>query len=416
MTQSRVNQPYPIEQIRAQFPALKRTYKNKPVAYLDGPGGSQVVQSAITAMVDYMSKGGANLHGKFSSSMETETHIAEARQAVADLVNAIADEVSFGANMTTLTLAISRALGRIWQAGDEIVVTEMDHRANVDPWISVAEDVGMTVRWIKVNPETLTLDLSELDSIITEKTRLVAVGLSSNAIGTINDVREIANRAKKVGSLVAVDAVHSVPHIPVDREQLQADILLFSAYKFFGPHVGMAVIRSELFESLRFYKLEPAPGYIPDKLETGTQNHEGIPAVKAAIDFIASLGQGDTRKAKLQSGYQRIEEYEEHLADKIRRELSEIPGVKLYQGDVKVKKTPTIAFQLEGLDPMQVCQWMAEEHSIFIASGHFYASTLARVLDVNKDGGWIRAGLAPYNTEEEAERLIEAVRQVTKSR
>jgi cysteine desulfurase family protein (TIGR01976 family) len=414
MTQSNVNQAYPIAEVREQFPALQRTHNNKPVAYLDGPGGSQVVQSAITAMVEYMSRGGANLHGEFASSKETETHIAEARQAVADLVNAKAHEVSFGANMTTLTLSIARALGRIWQAGDEIVVTEMDHRANVDPWISVAEDVGMTVRWLKVNQETLTLDLSDLDSIITEKTRLVAVGLSSNAVGTINDVSKITARAKEVGALVAIDAVHAVPHIPVDREQLQADILLCSAYKFFGPHIGMAIIRSELFESLRLYKLEPAPGYIPDKLETGTQNHEGIPGVKAAIDFIASLGQGDTRRAKLQSGYQRIEEYENKLADKIRRGLSEIPGVKLYQAESNVRKTPTIAFQLEGLDPVQVCEWMAEEHSIFIASGHFYASTLAHVLDVNKDGGWIRAGLAPYNTEEEAERLIEAVRQVTK--
>jgi cysteine desulfurase family protein (TIGR01976 family) len=414
MTQNHVNQPYPIQHIREQFPALRRTYHNKPVAYLDGPGGSQVVQSAITAMADYMSRGGANLHGRFPSSIETETIIAEARQAVADLLNAQAEEVSFGANMTTLTLSIARALGRIWKAEDEIVVTEMDHRANVDPWISVAKDLGMTVRWLKVNPKTLTLDLSEMNSVITEKTRLVAVGLSSNAVGTVNDVTEIANRAKEVGALVAVDAVHSVPHIPVDREQLQADILLCSAYKFFGPHVGMAVIRSELFESLRFYKLEPAPGYIPDKLETGTQNHEGIPGVLAAIDFMASLGQGDTRKQKLLSSYERIEAYEDQLADKIRRGLSEIPGVRLFQADSKVRKTPTIAFQLEGKDPQQVCQWLAEEHAIFIASGHFYASTLADVLDVNKNGGWIRAGLAPYNTEEEADRLIEAVRQASK--
>jgi cysteine desulfurase family protein (TIGR01976 family) len=414
MTENNAFTQYPIHFIREQFPALKRTYHNKPVVYLDGPGGSQVAQSVISAMTEYMSRGGANLHGMFPTSVETETVIADARQAVADLLAAKPEEVSFGANMTTLTLSIARALSRGWKAGDEIVVTEMDHRANVDPWISVAQDIGMTIRWIKVNPETLTLDLSDIDSIITEKTRLVAVGLSSNAIGTINDVSDITNRAKEVGALVAIDAVHSVPHIPVNRDQLKADILLCSAYKFFGPHVGIAVIRSDLFESLTIYKLEPAPTYIPDKLETGTQNHEGIAGVTAAIDFIASLGEGDTRGEKIVSSYHRVEAYENSLTEKIRAKLREMPKVRVYQASPDVSKTPTIAFQIEGSDPQQVCKWMAEEHSIFVASGHFYASTLADVLDVNESGGWIRAGLAPYNTEEEVDRFIEAVQQATK--
>jgi cysteine desulfurase family protein (TIGR01976 family) len=414
MTENNAFTQYPIHFIREQFPALKRMYHNKPVVYLDGPGGSQVAQSVISAMTEYMSRGGANLHGMFPTSVETETVIADARQAVADLLAVNPEEVSFGANMTTLTLSIARALSRGWKAGDEIVVTEMDHRANVDPWISVAQDIGMTIRWIKVNPETLTLDLSDIDSIITEKTRLVAVGLSSNAIGTINDVSDITNRAKEVGALVAIDAVHSVPHIPVNRDQLKADILLCSAYKFFGPHVGIAVIRSDLFESLTIYKLEPAPTYIPDKLETGTQNHEGIAGVTAAIDFIASLGEGDTRGEKIVSSYHRVEAYENSLTEKIRAKLREMPKVRVYQASPDVSKTPTIAFQIEGSDPQQVCKWMAEEHSIFVASGHFYASTLADVLDVNESGGWIRAGLAPYNTEEEVDRFIEAVQQATK--
>lgn len=405
---------FPIGHIREQFPATKRTHHNKSVVYFDGPGGSQVVQSAITAIADYMSKGGANLHGMFPTSAETELMIAESRKAIADLLAVSPEEVAFGPNMSTLALSISRALSRNWGEEDEVVVTEMDHRAHVDPWLAVAKDKGMTVRWIKVDPETLTLDESDLESLITERTRLVAVGLASNAVGTVIDVTRITKRAKEVGALVAIDAVHMAPHMAIDRDQLQADILLCSAYKFFGPHVGIAAIRSHVFEALEVYKLNPAPTNFPDKLETGTQNHEGIAGIRAAIDFISSLGQGATRREKIVSAYEHIEKYENRLAEKIRASLSEIPRVRLFQAAPTVKKTPTIAFQIEGLDPVEICQWMAEEHSIFIASGHFYASTLAEVLDVNKSGGWIRAGIAPYNTEEEVDRFIAAVNEISK--
>jgi cysteine desulfurase family protein (TIGR01976 family) len=405
---------FPIDQVREQFPALKRTYHNKPVVYFDGPGGSQVVQSAITAIADYMSRGGANLHGRFPTSAETELVIAESRKAVSDLLNVRPDEVAFGANMTTLAFSISRAISRNWGAEDELVVTEMDHRANVDPWLAVAKDKGMKVRWIKVDPETLTLDESDLESVINSRTRLVAVGLASNAVGTVVDVSRIKKRAKEVGALVAIDAVHTAPHMALDRDQLQADILLCSAYKFFGPHVGIAAIRSSVFESLKVYKLDPAPTNFPDKLETGTQNHEGIAGISAAIDFIASLGQGATRREQLISAYENMETYENKLAEKIRAGLSEIPRVTLFQAAPAVKKTPTIAFQIEGVDPLEACQWIAEEHGIFMASGHFYASTLAEVLDVNKSGGWIRAGIAPYNTEEEVDRFIVAVNEISK--
>jgi cysteine desulfurase family protein (TIGR01976 family) len=401
-----------MDQIRAQFPALKRTYNGKPVVYLDGPGGSQVVQSAIEAIAAYMTNGGANLHGAFPSSRETEDMISDAKQAVADFAGARADEVAFGANTTTLAFAIARSLGRTWKPGDEIVVTEMDHRANVDSWIGAAEDRGVTVRWIKVDPNTLTLDLRELDAIITERTRLVAVGMASNAVGTIIDSSAIVERARKVGALVAYDAVHAAPHFALDRDQLDADILLFSAYKFFGPHVGIAVIRSDLFERLAPYKLKPAPGYVPDKLETGTQNHEGIAGVKAAIDFIAGLGDGDTRRERIVSAFERIEAYENRLADYIRRELAEIPGVHLCQAPADVRKTPTIAFLVNGLSPREVCERMSEEHSIFIAEGDFYASTLAEVTGMTERGGWIRAGLAVYSTEEEAQRFVHAVKEL----
>lgn len=407
---------YPIEAVRQQFPALQRNYHGKPVVYLDGPGGSQVVQGSMDAIYTYMANGGANLHGSFPSSRETEAIIADARESIAQLFGAKATEVAFGANMTTLTFAIARALGRDWSEGDEIVVSELDHRANVDPWLTLAADRGMTVRWLKVNPATLTIELEDIDSIITAKTKLVAVGLASNAVGTINNVPFIASKAKAVGALVAVDAVHAAPHFFVDRDHLGADLLMCSAYKFFGPHIGIAVIREELFETIQPYKLAPAPTHAPDKLETGTQNHEGIAGIPPAIQFIASLGKGDTLREQLQSGFDAIEAHENSLADKMRQALLAMKGVTLYQADVDVPKTPTIAFRLDGLSPQEVCRRMAEEHAVFIADGDFYAMTLADKLGINQDGGWIRAGLAPYNTEEEIDRFISGIEQISKNR
>jgi cysteine desulfurase family protein (TIGR01976 family) len=400
---------FPITEVRGQFPALKRTYHGKPVAYFDGPGGSQVVKSAIEAIAGYMENGGANLHGTFPTSWETEEIIAEAKKAVGDFLGVQANEVAFGANMTTLAIAIANALGKQFEAGDEIVVTEMDHRANVDPWLLMAKDRGLTVRWIRVNTETLTLDLSDLTETINDKTKLVAVGLASNAVGTIVDLAPIAARAKEVGALVAADAVHAAPHIPVDRDRQGIDILLCSAYKFFGPHVGIAAIKENVFKELQPYKLVPAPDYYPDKLETGTQNHEGIAGIQPAIEFFASFGEGETRRERILSGLEKIEAYENSLAGRLREGLAAIEKVTLFEAGRHVAKTPTIAFQVAGIEPEEVCKVMAEQHSIFIASGHFYASTLADRLDINKTGGWIRAGLAPYNTIEEVERFIKAV-------
>jgi cysteine desulfurase family protein (TIGR01976 family) len=383
---------------------------------LDGPGGSQVVAAAIDAMAGYMQSGGANLHGRFPSSRETEEHILEARKAMADLLGVHHREIAFGANTTTLAFSVARALGRDWGPGDEMVVTELDHRGNVDPWLAMAGEKGVSIRWIKVDTGTFTLDLADLESIVNEKTVLVAVGLASNAVGTVNQVERIAARAKEVGALVAVDAVHAVPHFSVDRDQLGADILFCSVYKFFGPHIGVAAIKEEVFERLAAYKLAPAPGYIPDKLETGTQNHEGIAGIRPAVEFIASLGTGATRRQQILSGYQRIEEYENRLAGKIRENLAGLPGLKLYQAPEHIRKTPTIAFTVAGRPPAGVCRRVVEDYAIFIADGDFYASTLADKLGINKDGGWVRAGLAPYNSEEEADNFIEAVKAVVRSR
>jgi cysteine desulfurase family protein (TIGR01976 family) len=399
---------FDVRAVREQFPALGRTHKGRKVVYFDGPGGSQVAKPAIEAVSRYMSEGGANLHGAFPTSLETEEILRDTRQAVADFLGAGADEVTFGANMTTLTFAVSRALARTWDADSEIVVTELDHRANVDPWLLAAAERGAKVRWIRVNPETLTLEENDIEAAITDKTKLVAVGLASNAVGTINDVSAIARRAHQAGAFVAVDAVHAAPHIPIDRDAVGADVLTCSAYKFFGPHVGATVVKRDLLEALSVYKVEPAPDYIPDKLETGTQNHEGIAGVKGTIDFIASLGDGASLREKLVSGMRAVEEYEADLVEKFRAALRDIPGVKLYSAPDSVRKTPTIAFRVEGRSPREFCEHMAEE-GFFVADGHFYASTLAEKLGMRDKGSWIRAGLAPYNTEEEVEDFVETL-------
>jgi cysteine desulfurase family protein (TIGR01976 family) len=399
---------FDVQAVREQFPALDRTYRGRGVVYFDGPGGSQVARQAIEAISGYMERGGANLHGVFPTSTETEEILADTRRAAADFLGSAPDEIAFGANMTTLTFAISRALAQEWDENSEIVVTELDHRANVDPWVLAAAERGARVRWVRVTPETLTLDEKDLEQNINENTKLVAMGLASNAVGTVNDVATVAERARDAGALVAVDAVHAAPHIPVDRGAIGSDIITCSAYKFFGPHVGVTAIRRDLFEKLDVYRLEPAPEYIPDKLETGTQNHEGIAGVKGALDFIASLGEGTSRRERLTSAMQTIEDYEAALAETFRSALEQLPGVKLYAAPQEVRKTPTIAFGVEGHTPEEVCVRMLED-GFFIAAGDFYASTLAEKLGIRDGDGFIRAGLAPYNTEYEVERFVEAL-------
>lgn len=405
---------FPVEEVRRQFPALARKYRGKQAIYMDGPGGSQVAQSVMDSMVSYMSNGGANLHGEFPTSRETEQHIINARKAIADLVGGKPSEVAFGQNSTSLMFSISHALSRNWTSQDNIVVTEIDHHSNVDSWATTAYDSGTEVRFIPVDTKTLTLDLSYLHELIDEHTQLVSVTLASNAVGTITDVATIAERAHEVGALFVADAVHAAPHFSINRDKLDIDILFCSAYKFFGPHIGIAVIREKAFEKLDVYKLQPAPTNYPDKLETGTQNHEAIASLESAVDFIASLGIGASRKEKIQNAFIAIEEHENQLARKLRSALTNIPEITLYQAPDSVAKTPTIAFTIHGANPVDVCKWLAENHAIFIASGDFYASTLANKLGINETGGWIRAGFAPYNTEEEVDRLSDAIKTYIK--
>lgn len=360
-----------------------------------------MAQQSVDGMLAYITGGMANLHGAFPTSVGTDNLLLEGRKAVADLVHCASEEVAFGQNMTTLAFSIARSLGSFISADDEVVVTEMDHRANVDPWVTLAADKGAKVKFIELDPNTYTLKLDRLDELITEKTKLVAVGMSSNVTGTVTDIRRVIARAKEVNAIVVVDAVHAVPHMPIDFQELGCDILLCSAYKFFGPHIGIAVIAASLFEKLQVYKLAPAPQQIPDKLETGTQNQEALAGLIGAITFIEQLGEGKNRRERLVSGMQRIEEHEQQLTARLDGFLRQVPDLKLYRAPEGVYKTPTFAFTIPGIKAREVTTWFAENYSMCIADGHFYATTMAEKLGVLPIGGWIRIGLAPYNTLEE---------------
>jgi len=374
-----------------------------------------MARQSVDAMFSYISYGMANLNGTFATSISTEKVIADARNTVADFLNCQPDEVAFGPNMTTLAFSIARSLSSFIKEGDEIVVTELDHRANVDPWLTLAQDRGAVVKFIKLNPDTYSLDLEDLDNIITAKTKLVAVGLSSNVTGTVTDVAKIISKAKEVNALSVIDAVHAVPHIPVDFKNLNCDILLCSAYKFFGPHLGIAVIAANLFQKLLFYKLKPAPQAIPYKLETGTQNHEAIAGLSGAFTFIQSLGNGDTAKARLQTGMQQIEEYEQELTKYTENFLREMPEVTLYRAPSPIEKTPTFAFTIKEINARDATKWFAEKYNMCIADGHFYASTMAEKFNIMPMGGWIRIGFAPYNTLEEVELFKKGLKEFISS-
>ena len=408
---------FPIDQVRARFPALKRTHNNKSVVYFDGPGGTQALDSAIEAICNYMTHGGSNRHGispATQTGKETEKLIAKAREDMKALLNAHDCEVAFGPNATTLMFHVSRALAKQWNAGDEIILAEIDHHANIDTWRTAAEDKNVVVKYIPLCTKTLKLDLEKLDSLITPKTKLIAVGAASNCIGTITDVAYVSQKAKECGAILTVDAVHAVPHYYMDMQKLGIDMLYASAYKFFGAHLGMAVIQKDLFASLDIYRIAAASDSAPDCLEIGTQNHEGIPSVSAIVEFIASLGVGNTFKEQIISGYEAMEKYENSIADYIRTELRKINGITLYEADEHTPKTPTIAFRAEGISPYDFCVRMCEEHGVFLACGNFSAKTLAEKLGVYDKGSFIRAGMAPYNTMEEADKFLAGVKAITK--
>ena len=390
---------------RAGFPALDRTIGGRPVAYLDGPGGTQVHGSVIQAMADFMERGGSNLGGSFTTSLETGAVVAEARSAVADLIGAQAREIVFGQNMTSLTYAMSRALARTWRAGDNLVLTRLDHDANVSPWMQAATDADVDVRFVDFDPgDGCGLDLSTLDAALDDRTRLVAFTHASNAVGTVTPVAEIVERAHDAGALTYIDAVHFAPHGRIDVVESGTDFLVASAYKWFGPHTGCLYGRDQLLEELVPYKLRPAPSGSPDKWETGTQSFESLAGVTAAVDYIASLGVGADRRSQIVSAYQAINEYETELTDRFLAGVESMPNVSLFGRTGSTDRTPTFAVGVEGIAPTRVAGVLGE-HGCFVWSGDYYAFEVMQRLG-KVPHGLVRIGFVHYNTIEEVDRVL----------
>jgi cysteine desulfurase family protein (TIGR01976 family) len=401
-----------IEEIRACFPALERRHGGEAVAYFDGPGGTQVPRAVVDAVSEYLLCHNANTHWAYPTSIETDAALASARAALADLLGGKPSEIAFGANMTTLTFHLGRALGRRWSPGDELVVTELDHHANVDPWRRLADERGMTVRTVRFRPETGQLDMEDLAAALEARPRLLAIGAASNALGTITDVRRAAELAHAAGALVFVDAVHYAPHALVDVAALGADFLACSAYKFYGPHIGVLWGREGLIEELDAPRLAPAPAHAPERLETGTQNHEGIVGAAAAVDFLAQLGArapgATTRRAGLAAAYEMLHARGEELFARLWSGLREIAGVTVYGPPPGEPRTPTIAFSVRGHAPEAAARALAER-GVFVTSGDFYATTAVARLGHAEDG-LLRAGCACYTTDGEVDRLVDGVR------
>ena len=408
-----------IAWVRSQFPALAVQVNGRPAIYFDGPGGTQVPQRVIDAMRDYLMNSNANTHGAFLTSRRSDEVIADAHAALADLLGCDADEVIFGPNMTTLTFSLSRALGREFGPGDELVVTRLDHDGNVAPWWAL-EERGCRVRFADINPSGCTLDMADLERQITPRTRLVAVGYASNAVGTINNVQEITRLAHAVGALVYIDAVHYAPHGPIDVRRLGCDFLVCSPYKFFGPHSGALYGKREHLARLRPYKVRPAPEANPFRWETGTQSHEGQAGILAAVDYLAELGRRaspslvSSRRAALLAAYDVIRPYERSLAERLIKGLLAIPGLTIYgiqEAARGAERVPTVAIRISGHTPRELASYLGER-GIFAWDGNYYALNLSERLGVEPAGGMLRIGLVHYNTPEEVDRALEALNEV----
>lgn len=405
--------------VRSQFPALAQTVNGHLAAFLDGPGGTQVPQRVIDAISGYLSHDNANTCGAYSTSRRTDAMIARARGAMADFLHCGADEVVFGPNMTTLTFAISRAIGRELNPGDEIIVTRLDHDANVSPWLAMAEDRGVTVRWAEIHDENCTLDIHDLASKINEKTKLVAVGYASNAVGTINPVRVVTRLAHAAGALCYIDAVHYGPHGLIDVATLGCDFLACSTYKFFGPHMGVLFGRREHLSRFRPYKVRPNTNAIPNCWEWGTLNHECIAGIEACVEYIADLGRRarpefTTRRAAIEGAYRAIHEHERVLLERTITGLKTIPRLKIYGITDPARfndRCSTFAVRVEGQTPLELATKLGER-GIFTWDGNYYALNLTEHLDVERSGGFLRIGLVHYNTVEEVDRLLAALHEI----
>ncbi len=404
--------------IRNQFPALAQQINQEPIVFFDGPGGTQVPIAVIKAIEDYLIYSNANAHGVFPTSARTDEIISDARLAVSDLLGCNRDEVVFGANMTTLTFSLSRAFARQLQPGDEIILTRLDHDANFAPW-SALQEQGAVVRLVDINHSDCTLNLTDLEQKINQRTRLVAVGYASNAVGTINDLAPIIQMAHSVNALVFIDAVHYLPHGPIDLKKLNCDFLACSAYKFFGPHLGILYGKHQHLEHLHPYKVRPASELVPQRWETGTQNHEALAGLVATINYLAQLGGASfpsppNRRAALLTAMETIAQYEQELCKVLIAGLLEIPALTLYGISDPRRfqwRTPTVAIRIAGHSPRQLAQLLGQR-GIFVWDGNFYALNLTERLEVESSGGLLRIGLVHYNTLEEVDRFNATLNQI----
>jgi cysteine desulfurase family protein (TIGR01976 family) len=403
------NQGLDIEAVRTMFPALHRREHGHPVAYLDGPGGTQVPQTVIDAMGGVLSHGVSNLGGEFGASHDAEEAMAGGRAAMADLFACDPAEVSFGQNMTSITFAVSRALSGAWRSGDAIVVTSLDHDANFTPWVRAAQDTGVEVRVAEFDPFTGTLDPEAVARLLDDRVRLVATCVASNAIGSLVDVEAITRLAHEAGALVYLDAVHAAPHRLLDVQSIDCDFLVASAYKFFGPHTGILYGRLDLLADLDFYKVRPAPSDPPDKLETGTQSFESIAGVNAAVDYLADLGGGGSRRPRLESAYERVSDHETALGDRFVDGVSGIDRVTIHGVPrMDAHRVPTFAISVDGMTADEVAARLAAQ-GIYIWSGHYYALNAIERLGFLEAGGLARIGFVHYNTVAEVDRTLETL-------
>ena len=445
LPRAELNRKLDLGWVRSNFPSLARTIAGEPAAFLDGPGGTQVTQSVIDAVSHYLRTSNANTHGAFATSHETDELIAGARSAIADFLGAGPDEIVFGPNMTTLTFAVSRSIGRELGPGDEILLTTLDHCANISPWQALAER-GVKIQFADIREQDCTLDMDDLARKLSSRTRVVAAGYASNAVGTINDVKTIIRMAHDVGALAYIDAVHYAPHRLIDVRDLDCDFLACSTYKFFGPHMGALYGKRELLERLHPYKVRPNTDSAPARWEMGTLNHESIAGVKACVDYLAELGRrtrvhaapnapareielssrvhsieptlGDTkdtsrsRRELLRAAYRVILSHEHGLSLRMLHGLAETPGLRLYgiaDPSHIAYRCPTFAIRMEGHHPAELSRRLGDR-GIFTWDGNYYALNLTERLDVERDGGFLRIGFVHYNTEEEVDRVLQALR------
>jgi cysteine desulfurase family protein (TIGR01976 family) len=418
----------PVEEIRQRFPALERVQEGQAVAYFDGPGGTQVPREVVEAMADYLYHHNANTHWAYPTSAETDELLERARESLADFLGAASSEIVFGANATTLGYHVSRTLGRMFEAGDEIVITELDHHANVAPWQALERERGVRLRVVRMNTETFAVDWDDFEQKVSERTRLIAVGAASNALGTLTDIARARRLANDAGAYLFVDAVHYAPHQLTDVRAIGCDFLVCSAYKFYGPHIGALFCRRELLETLPFPKLIPAPDYAPEVAETGTQNHEGICGAAAAVDFLASLAQapsasleqgastsltqGSSRRERLRASFDALHARGAALTRLMWEGLSGIEGVTLYGPAPAAPRTPTVAFTVGGVTSTDVARRLASR-GLFVSHGDFYAATVIERLGLGEEG-LVRAGCACYTSREEVERLIAGVGEIAR--